>query len=94
LAKAEQTFRVDPAVVKVRDTIAYGRLTSQATAFPLTLHKFGKPEGGMVLIDRAELISEAWLDGNRELILKQINKVHGCARARYYKFIGNENAKA
>jgi hypothetical protein len=85
LALTEKTFSVDCKIVKVRDAIAHGRLTSLSTTFPLTLYKFGKPRAGVVITELVEVISEKWLDENRQLILDQMKKIPQCAKARGYK---------
>ncbi|HEY8007680.1 MAG TPA: hypothetical protein VIE66_13010 [Methylocella sp.] len=84
LAPLEEIFSIDRSVVKIRDAIAHGRLTSLATTFPLTLHKFGKPKAGVVTIELVEVISEKWLSENRQLIFDQMGKIQRCARARNY----------
>jgi len=85
LAPAESAYSVDPVIVKVRDAIAHGRLTSVSARFPLTLYKFGKPDKmGVVPIELVEEISETWLDQNRQRIFDDIEKISNCARARSF----------
>ncbi len=85
LSPPEKIFSVDRSVVKIRDAIAHGRMTSLSATFPLTLHKFGKPKAGLVPIELMEVISEKWLDENRQLIRDQMEKIPQCAKARGYK---------
>jgi hypothetical protein len=87
LSSPEKSFSVDRTVVKIRDAIAHGRLTSLSPKFPLTLHKFGKPKAGLVPIELMEVLSENWLDEKRTLIRDQMEKIRQCAKARGYKFI-------
>jgi hypothetical protein len=88
LAPPEEIFSVDCSVVKIRDAIAHGRLTSLYKTFPLTLHKFGKPKAGQVTIELTEVISERWLDEKRKLIRAQMEKILQCATARSYRSLG------
>ena len=85
LSRSEKLLSVDLSVVKIRDAVAHGRLSSPSPTFPLTLCKFGNPKGGVVPIELIEVISGKWLDENRQLIRDQMNKILQCAKARGYQ---------
>lgn len=88
LTLAERKFFVDTDVVTVRDALAHGRLTSLSPSLPLTLHKFGLPVDGRVLVEIAETISTEWLESKRELLREQMEKVLRCAKERGFKSLG------
>ena len=88
LSAQEQQYRVDPAVVKVRDALAHGRVTSLSTTFPVTLYKFGRADGNKrVPVEYAVLLTKEWFEEKRKLLFGSIQKVTGCSESRGYKYL-------
>lgn len=87
-AAERREFEVDTRLIDVRDAIAHGRLGSPVVGFPLTFHKFGKPDKktASVPVEANTLITCEWFKTNVNLALEQMEKVAGCAKARGYHF--------
>ena len=88
LTPRESAYATDPAIVKIRDAIAHGRLMSTSMTFPVTLYKFGKEQAGEVPLEFAEVLSETWFENNRRFIFAQISRVLECAKGRGYRSFG------
>jgi hypothetical protein len=85
LTPAESQFSIDRSVVRIRDGIAHGRLTSLSAGFPVTLYKFGKPKSGFAAVEFTKVLTETWLEASRIMIREQMDKVLACSKGRGYK---------
>jgi len=86
LSEAEHEYRVDSAVVEVRDALAHGRASSKHQGFPLTLCKFGRPDSSkMVPVEFFAVLDQARFDAQRASISVQIDAVVNCSKSRKYK---------
>lgn len=72
----QSSLVVDLEVVKIRDLLAHGRVTSSSMDEEnLTIVKFSKPAGGKVRVAAAALMDEVWFEAGNKLIRDQIDKV-------------------
>lgn len=88
LSAQEQQYRVDPAVVKVRDALAHGRVTSLSASFPVTLYKFGRASNNKrVPVEYSEVLSKEWFEEKRKMLWDSICNVTECSKSRAYKYL-------
>jgi hypothetical protein len=85
LKDEEQDFKVDRAVIQIRDAIAHGRLLATEQQPPFRLWKFGRPKNGRVPVEFCQELTEVWLSSTRDMIEAQKQKVVDCFIARGYK---------
>ncbi len=71
-------------ILKVRDSIAHGRLVT-TNEFPATLWKFGEPMNGRVPIDYCEVLSPEYLVKTSNFVGAEKDKVVKCFQSRKYK---------
>ncbi len=69
-------------IVKLRDALAHGRVSTTDPAKPLELVKFGPDKGkkGFVDVVIVETMTESWLDAQKERTKEAINRALTCAR--------------
>jgi hypothetical protein len=78
----EKNYAIDPMVVELRDTLAHGWALSEI-GIPMTLYKFGKPTGQQVPVEKIVVMDTAWLEAQRVLVRRQIDKIGSCISARW-----------
>lgn len=61
LSRRGLAARIDESLVELRDALAHGRLLSPQPQGPFRLHKFGKPQNGLVLLTCSINISSEWI---------------------------------
>ena len=84
LKKEEAKFRVDDAIVDVRDALAHGRILAVGGEKNLTLFRFERPENGKVRTQAITELSEDQLVTDIELAEAQFKRVLECGTARGY----------
>jgi len=70
-------LRVDPAIARMRDALAHGRIAgvSPSTNEPLRLVKYDKPKKGFMCVTDYHVLTKQWFDEKGELIAKSIENV-------------------
>jgi hypothetical protein len=65
-------YRVDTALVRLRDAIAHGRVMAKDNPnAPNRLYKFSRPKEGMVKVEFAQELSEEWLQSMVERLFNE-----------------------
>jgi hypothetical protein len=75
--RVSSRWQLDVArLVTLRDQLAHGRTAANASIFPLTLLKFGRPAKGMVQVKSRSDMTEAWFNEHRLFLHEALTAVY------------------
>ena len=81
IKKVNSAFRekgleqIDSNILKVRDALAHGRISSPGPSADMRLVKFGRGGSGTVKVEFNESISISWLDEKRKAVSRLIMRI-------------------
>lgn len=71
----DESLKVDPSLIRIRDGLAHGRVIAQERDLPFHLFKFSQSKNRKVEVTHVIEIDEDWLNKQTNRLLREVEKV-------------------
>lgn len=72
----KRDLRIDPALVRLRDALAHGRVYANQPSLPFHILKFGRASDGMVPVEINEVVTAEWIVTQRKKVQAAIDDLY------------------